>query len=282
MGSVGRSLFANSRRAHRFSVHALALSLLLALTSAWVQASPQAMACLVRAYPDFLQDAPASNQLRARNGDAFVFDESLPPGSHQWLLDHADLKAQFEQAYPKGPLSAAPARDFDPGRLRSAVFFERMYGRTLAQVQEHMTSVYWAPCQCRIQFSGRHGAAQALEKVGQMLARSAELATYVAKPLGSLNWRTIQGTQRRSMHAYGVAVDFHLPKPLHHYWQWSGCKPGAACVYPAAVLADTRLKDVVKIFEDHGFIWGGKWHHFDTVHFEFRPELVGAACSSGS
>ena len=24
----------------------------------------------------------------------------------------------------------------------------------------------------------------------------------------------------------------------------------------------------------HGFIWGGKWYHYDTMHFEFRPELV--------
>jgi hypothetical protein len=48
------------------------------------------------------------------------------------------------------------------------------------------------------------------------------------------------------------------------------------------VLADARLKSVVQIFEDNGFIWGGKWHHFDTVHFEFRPELVGSACATAS
>jgi hypothetical protein len=30
----------------------------------------------------------------------------------------------------------------------------------------------------------------------------------------------------------------------------------------------------VDIFERHGFIWGGKWGHFDTMHFEYRPELL--------
>jgi peptidoglycan L-alanyl-D-glutamate endopeptidase CwlK len=30
----------------------------------------------------------------------------------------------------------------------------------------------------------------------------------------------------------------------------------------------------VTIFENHGFIWGGKWYHFDTMHFEYRPELL--------
>ena len=30
---------------------------------------------------------------------------------------------------------------------------------------------------------------------------------------------------------------------------------------------------VVEIFERHGFIWGGRWYHFDTMHFEYRPEM---------
>ncbi|TMJ49392.1 MAG: M15 family metallopeptidase, partial [Alphaproteobacteria bacterium] len=32
--------------------------------------------------------------------------------------------------------------------------------------------------------------------------------------------------------------------------------------------------ELVEIFERHGFIWGGKWSHYDTMHFEYRPELV--------
>jgi len=31
----------------------------------------------------------------------------------------------------------------------------------------------------------------------------------------------------------------------------------------------------VAVFERHGFIWGGKWFHYDTMHFEYRPELLG-------
>lgn len=30
---------------------------------------------------------------------------------------------------------------------------------------------------------------------------------------------------------------------------------------------------IVEIFERHGFIWGGRWYHFDTMHFEYRPEM---------
>ena len=33
---------------------------------------------------------------------------------------------------------------------------------------------------------------------------------------------------------------------------------------------ETRIGE---IFERHGFIWGGKWYHYDTMHFEYRPEF---------
>ena len=30
----------------------------------------------------------------------------------------------------------------------------------------------------------------------------------------------------------------------------------------------------VEVFEQHGFVWGGKWLYFDTIHFEYRPEAL--------
>ncbi len=35
--------------------------------------------------------------------------------------------------------------------------------------------------------------------------------------------------------------------------------------------------EIVEIFERHGFIWGGRWYHYDTMHFEYRPELLPGA-----
>jgi hypothetical protein len=35
--------------------------------------------------------------------------------------------------------------------------------------------------------------------------------------------------------------------------------------------------EIVAIFEKHGFIWGGKWYHYDTMHFEYRPEILALA-----
>ena len=88
-------------------------------------------------------------------------------------------------------------------------------------------------------------------------------------PAGTFVWRLISGTNRLSMHSYGVAIDINLN--LSHYWQWDcRCKDeNVPLSYRNKIAAQ-----VVEIFEKHGFIWGGKWYHYDTMHFEYRRELL--------
>ena len=33
-------------------------------------------------------------------------------------------------------------------------------------------------------------------------------------------------------------------------------------------------KEVIRIFEEEGFVWGGKWTIYDNMHFEYHPELI--------
>ena len=35
---------------------------------------------------------------------------------------------------------------------------------------------------------------------------------------------------------------------------------------------------IVDAFEAERFIWGGRWYHYDTMHFEYRPELLAPDC----
>ena len=86
------------------------------------------------------------------------------------------------------------------------------------------------------------------------------------------HWRNIGGTQSRSFHAYGVAVDI-IPRTLAGravYWRWSGPNwfniPHERRHHPPDA--------VIRAFEAQGFVWGGKWPFFDTIHFEFRPEVM--------
>jgi hypothetical protein len=84
------------------------------------------------------------------------------------------------------------------------------------------------------------------------------------------SWRSIINTNHRSIHSYGIAIDL-LPVDLNGrltYWQWG---------FTDIVDSNTYYippETVISIFEDHGFIWGGKWDIIDTMHFEYRPEIL--------
>ena len=55
------------------------------------------------------------------------------------------------------------------------------------------------------------------------------------------------------------------------YWEWAKGKDGK-------VVWKNRVPAAIgEIFERHGFIWGAKWYHFDSMHFEYRPELIALA-----
>ncbi|MBN2416198.1 M15 family metallopeptidase [bacterium] len=79
-----------------------------------------------------------------------------------------------------------------------------------------------------------------------------------------------------SLHSFGLALD--LVPCLYHgkqvFWRWS------RVFYPETwyrIPLERRWappQPVIDAFEMHGFVWGGKWVHFDTIHFEYRPELL--------
>ena len=60
----------------------------------------------------------------------------------------------------------------------------------------------------------------------------------------------------------GAAIDINTKSS--DYWLWSS----------GGAYRNRIPFAIVEIFERHGFIWGGKWGHFDTMHFEYRPELL--------
>jgi len=86
------------------------------------------------------------------------------------------------------------------------------------------------------------------------------------------NWRVIAGTNRRSNHSYGTAIDL-LPVNLNGrltYWRWNEKEKKEFNIDDYY----TPPEKVIKLFEDNGFIWGGYWELIDTMHFEYRPELL--------
>ena len=76
---------------------------------------------------------------------------------------------------------------------------------------------------------------------------------------GAYTFRLIRGGSALSMHAFGAAVD-HDParNPL-------GADPGS-CYFGSKPEGQA----VVRIFEEHGFFWGGRFKgRKDAMHFQF-------------
>ena len=74
------------------------------------------------------------------------------------------------------------------------------------------------------------------------------------------------------VHSYGIAIDININinTTYSNYWLWSNPN----CSETDKIQYTNRIPiEIVKVFEKHGFIWGGKWYHYDTMHFEYRPEF---------
>jgi hypothetical protein len=89
------------------------------------------------------------------------------------------------------------------------------------------------------------------------------------------NWRNIAGTTTRSYHSYGIAIDL-LPQDLSGlatYWLWTAQQNPEWWAVPYSERYHPP-DEVIRAFESFGFTWGGKWMAYDTMHFEYRPEIL--------
>lgn len=186
-------------------------------------------------------------------------------------LNDATIGDQFVFIYPLAfDLQKRRTPFEDPGRLRNDTFFRALYFDSKATARASLTTVRFEGRTRTTRFSmtTKHCVdAQLAAALDEIEALSPAIDVFFANSGGSFNWRTIAGTDRLSVHSFGIAVD--LNSELGGYWRWSGAAQGQAVDY------DNRIPpEIVAAFERYGFIWGGKWHHFDGMHFEYRPELI--------
>jgi hypothetical protein len=228
---------------------------------------------LVAAYPSALAGHDAE-VLRWRDGTLMPVVDSANSKAFPELLRHASIVDQFRIPYPRGPLDRPPASDADPGRFRNAAFFTKMYGDCQkGEVSPRLVSLDWLPKTLANQSWGKSIRITSVNDVDKHLRDvSAEIDALPEKikraayPIGgTYNCRAVADTGQPSPHGYGIAID--LNAAFSDYWYW---RP-----HDGPVLYRNRMpEEIVAIFERHGFIWGGKWSHFDTMHFEYRPELL--------
>jgi hypothetical protein len=226
----------------------------------------QGLQRLLRAYPEQLALAEP-NTLLWRDGTRMPCDDGRRLDTPEARLDQPSLFHQMEEPYPRGEAGIPPAQGADPGRIRYEPFFRRMYGATPQEVEARLVSVRWLPHSANrlLRVTRVNGVNRRLQAVSEALERlPADRRRCAERPAGAYHWRRIAGTQRNSAHAYGIAVD--LDPAASDYWRWAKGSPPA--------YRNRIPLEIVRVFEAQGFIWGGKWSHFDTMHFEYRPELL--------
>ena len=216
------------------------------------------------AYPDYVKELKENN-LVFRSGKSMIYDDHKVKSTKE-LLDSPDIEDQLHYNYNQGDAK----NNTDAGRIRNDAFFKEIYGKTTQEVKANLTTVTWCPklVNKKIQFSKINGANLALEKVSNELDQHSEWKKYLTNIGGTFNWRFISGTTRLSSHSFGITIDINTA--YSNYWQWDcGCKNEDAVLG----YKNKIPMGIVAIFEKHGFIWGGRWKHYDTMHFEYRPEF---------
>lgn len=226
---------------------------------------PKGIQQLLAAYPDFLIGAD-ENTLIWHDSSRMQYDDAILKTGFDMLLNTADLEDQMSIPYPGGSEYDTPEVNEDPGRIRHEPFFKKMYGNSANEVRENLTTIYWLPSSVNkaLRVTTINGVAGKLQAISNELDTLEHLHKYLNNPAGTFYWRTISGTQRLSMHSFGIAIDINVN--YSNYWKWDS-PTGENLTYKNKIPME-----IVLIFEKHGFIWGGKWFHYDTMHFEYRPE----------
>ena len=224
---------------------------------------------LVSAYPTFVAKFD-EEFLFLKEGQKFALSDHRTDKSFEEMLEHPDIDDMFYVPYPQGTVPKQPPKDFDPGRVRFEPLFVAMYGDCKKnEVTAKLRTIEWLPAHGggRVSVTSVNGVDEALAAVSRELdGLSGELMKFLKPSGGTYNCQFVAGAHVRSMHAYGAAIDINTK--YADYWRWaSGSADGL-------VWKNQIPIEIIRVFEKQGFIWGGYWYHFDTMHFEFRPELL--------
>lgn len=233
---------------------------------------------LQAAYSKYI-DSIANNTIYWKDGSIMPFSKfderdidptTLTTKEFEALLDGASPQSMAAADYPYLQPVTPPAKNHDPGRARNTDFLKKIYGNNPVEVRKKLQKVVWLRSSVNktLWVNGENGAAAALQKISDELDKlPKEFLKYLDRPAGTFNWRKVTGTTRLSAHSFGIAIDINVDQS--HYWR--NARPDASGNYK---YKNSIPYEIVEIFERHGWIWGGRWYHYDTMHFEYRPEVV--------
>ncbi len=242
---------------------------------------PAGLACLSKRYAGNVEkDLVLGWGLRIRAGVFLPWNDDEDPGDYV-TLRRRGLSTIYDEPYVRGPLSPpkwplpATVRGLDlwrnpPQSSTVEAMLRATYGETRSEVEAQLGRVRFFS----LRWPFHRRAAPALERVAERLrlaiAENPSLAKYVERIGGTWTWRSMYRSRAISTHAFGIAID--LNPQYGSYWRWARWRE-------VPRWRNTLPQEIVDAFEAEGFIWGGRWRRFDTMHFEYRPELLDRDCT---
>jgi hypothetical protein len=189
-----------------------------------------------------------------------------PPGLPPLPQLDAETEARLKKAL-------AEAREHPP--RRSEDFLERLYdAASLKETESHIITVNFLGFSVKVHQRIAQPIASVAAECEALRRVDPQVAAFLAgiSEVDGFNYRYVADTATRSYHSYGLAVDL-IPRSWDGktpYWLWAINDRWWATPYERRWMVPLSI---VAAFEKQGFVWGGKWLFFDTMHFEYRPEI---------
>jgi len=152
-------------------------------------------------------------------------------------------------------------------------FFRKMYGNSPREVEKKLVTIYWLKNLYGKKYPLRvttvNNVHKKLERISENLEKlPVKYHKYVKTPASGYYWRNVAKESYLSMHSFGIAIDINVK--YSNYWLWDYMKSKKTLTH--LTLNNKIPMEIVEIFENEGFRWGGRWYHYDTMHFEYRPD----------
>lgn len=193
-------------------------------------------------------------------------------------LEGRDQCQPIFYAYPLGPMVKLPPPPPEELPTYCSDLLESLWGSTELEIREHGRSITFLDHRMFVN-ELLVDALTAVEREILAAAKSdSTVATWVDDITVTYSFmrREIAGSSTQSYHGWGMAVDL-VPSSYDGrqvYWRWSRAFDREGW-YRIPIEGRWSPPDsVIRAFERHGFVWGGKWTHFDGIHFEYRPEIL--------
>jgi hypothetical protein len=157
-----------------------------------------------------------------QNGMRFPISDGKTNKSFDDLIEHPDIDDMFYVQYPAGTTPHQPPKDFDPGRVRYDPFFTGMYGDcSKGEVTPKLKAIDWLPAHHggKISITAVNGVDGTLEAISRELDQlPPEFHKFLMPTGGTYNCRPVAGSNVRSAHGYGIAIDLNVE--YSDYWRW--------------------------------------------------------------